>query len=294
MKMKSSLDTILLNIIGAVILGLMALFCIIPFLLVISGSLSDNSTVIAHGYSFFPTKASFNAYRAIFAMPKLIGRAYEITLLVTFAGTVAALFVVTTAAYVLSRKDFPFRNALAFYFYFTTLFSGGLVAYYIIMVRYYQMKNSLLALIIPALVNPFYILMMRNFITQTIHEALIESARIDGAGDFRIYLQIVMPLLKPALATIGLFIGLGYWNDWYNAMLFLNNEKMYPLQYVLYRILTQAQNLALVMNSNVKIDPPKETIKLALTVVTIGPIVLAYPFVQKYFVKGLTIGAVKG
>ena len=294
MKIKAGIDTILINIIGAVVLGIMGLFCILPFLLVVSGSLTDDTIVIVHGYSFFPAKLSLDAYRAVFSMPKLVGNAYQITLLITSTGTVAALFVVTTAAYVLSRKDFPIRNAMAFYFYFTTLFSGGLVAYYVIMIRYYQMKNSLLALIIPALVNPFYILMMRNFITQSVHEALVESARIDGAGDFRIYLQIVMPLLTPALATIGLFIALGYWNDWYNAMLFLNQEKLYPLQYVLYRILTQAQNMALVMNANVDIQPPKETIKLSLTVVTIGPIVLAYPFVQKYFVKGLTIGAVKG
>jgi putative aldouronate transport system permease protein len=294
MKIKAGIDTILINIMGVIFLGFMTAFCIIPFFLVISGSFSDDASIIMHGYSFIPKNLSLDAYRAIFAMPRLIGNAYKVTLLITFTGTVIALFVVTTAAYVMSRKDFPFRNAMAFYFYFTTLFSGGLVAYYIIMIRYYQMKNSMLALIIPALVNPFYILIMRNFITQSVHEALIESARIDGAGDFKIYLKIVTPLLTPALATIGLFIALGYWNDWYNAMLFLNDEKLYPLQYVLYRILTQAQNMALVMNTNVKIDPPKETIKLALTIVTIGPIVLAYPFVQKYFVKGLTIGAVKG
>ncbi len=295
MKAKLHADTVLINLIGALVLGAMALFCLVPFVLIVSGSLSDDGVVIAQGYSLIPQKLSLDAYRAIFAMPRLITNAYGITILITGTGTLAALMIVTTAAYVLSRKDFPFRNALAFYFYFTTLFSGGLVAYYIIMVRYYQMKNSLLALIIPALVNPFYILMMRNFITQSIHEALVESARIDGAGDLRIYLKIVLPLLTPAIATIGLFIALGYWNDWYNAMLFLSDEKKYPLQYVLYRILTQAQNMNLVMNaSRVRIEVPKETIKLALTVVVIGPIVLAYPFVQKYFVKGLTVGAVKG
>jgi putative aldouronate transport system permease protein len=295
MKIKTGADTVLMNLLGVFVLGSLALFCILPFLLIISGSLSDDSAVVAHGYTLMPQGFTLDAYRAIFAMPKLVGNAYAVTAFITLAGTVVALFVVTTAAYVISRKDFPFRDAIAFYFYFTTLFSGGLVAYYIIMIRYYHMKDSLLALIIPALVNPFYILMMRNFITQSIHEALVESARIDGAGDFRIYIRIVMPLLTPAIATIGLFIALGYWNDWYNAMLFLSTESKFPLQYMLYRILTQAQNMNLVMKaSNVKINVPKETIKLSLTIVTIGPIVLAYPFVQKYFVTGLTIGAVKG
>jgi putative aldouronate transport system permease protein len=295
MKIKTSFDTVVLNIIGYTVLGVMGIVCIFPFIMLISGSLTDESTILTEGYSLIPSKLSLEAYRVTFALPKILLDAYTITIFITIVGTALALFIITMTAYVISRKDFPLRNKITFYFYFTTLFSGGLVSYYIMMIRYYQLQDKLSALIIPGLVNVFYMLMMRNFITQSVHEALIESAKIDGAGDFRIFISIVFPVLKPALASIGLFIALGYWNDWYNAMLFLKTERLYPLQYVLYRILTTAQNMDLVAsNARVNVQVPKESIKLAMTVIATGPIILAYPLVQKYFVKGITMGAVKG
>jgi putative aldouronate transport system permease protein len=294
-RLKKSIDSVILETIGYVVLGGFGLFCILPFILLISGSLTDENVIITSGYTLWPRKITLYAYKAAFAMPNIILDGYKITALITVAGTVLSLFLLTMTAYVMSRKEFAYRNKIAFYFYFTTLFNGGLVSYYIIMIRYYNMKNSLLALILPGLINVFYLLMMRNFITQTVHEALIESARIDGAGDFKIYSRIVLPLLKPAIASIGLFIALGYWNDWYSAMLFVNKEEMYPLQYVLNRILTTAQNMDLVAaNAKVKIKLPKESLKLSMTVIATGPIIFAYPFVQKYFVKGITLGGVKG
>lgn len=293
--MKLSKDTLTLNTISYIILGFMGLFCILPFVMLISGSLTDEATILTQGYSLFPEKISLDAYKITFAMPKIIIDAYLVTIFVTTVGTILSLLIITMTAYVIFRKDFPYRNGIAFYFYFTTLFNGGLIAYYIMMIRYYNLQDSMLSLILPGLVNVFYLLMMRNFMTQSIHEALIESAKIDGAGDFKIFSSIVFPLLKPALASIGMFIALGYWNDWYNAMLFLKTETKYPLQYVLYRILTTAQNLDLVASSsNVNMKIPKESIKLSMTVIATGPIIFAYPIVQKYFVKGITMGAVKG
>lgn len=295
MKIKTTADTVILNLIGYLVLGFLGILCILPFVMLISGSLTDETTIITRGYALFPQRLSFYAYEVTFAMPKIILNAYLVTMFVTVVGTALSLFLITMTAYVLARKDFPFRNAIAFYFYFTTLFNGGLVAYFIIMIRYYHLQDNLMVLIIPGLVNVFYLLMMRNFITQSVHEALIESAKIDGANDFRIFINIVFPLLTPALASIGLFIALGYWNDWYNAMLFMKTEKLYPLQYVLYRIITTTQNLDLVKSAaGIKMDIPKESIKLTMTVVATGPIIFAYPFVQRYFVKGITMGAVKG
>lgn len=295
MKIKTTADTVVLDIIGYVVLGALGLFCLLPFIMLVSGSFTDENTILTEGYSLIPRQFSLEAYRVAFAIPKIIVNAYGVTIFVTVVGTALSLFLITMTAYVIARKDFPLRNAVSFFFYFTTLFSGGLVAYYILVIKYYRLQDNILVLILPALFNVFYLLMMKNFITQSIHEALIESAKIDGAGDFKIFISIVFPLLTPALASIGLFIALGYWNDWYNAMLFLREEKLYPLQYVLYRILTTAQNMDLVASdAKINMKVPKESIKLVMTVIATGPIIFAYPFVQKYFVKGVTLGAVKG
>jgi putative aldouronate transport system permease protein len=201
-------------------------------------------------------------------------------------------------AYVLTRKDFEWRNKVSFYFYFTTLFSGGLVPWYILMVKYFHLKDSYLALLLPPLLSVFNMLVMKSYMSG-IPDAITESAKIDGAGDFRIFAKLILPLAKPALATIGLFIALGYWNDWYNSMLFIQNEKLYSLQYFLYKIVNNVEAYKNILSQtggsvNVKIDMPSESLKMALTVIVTGPIILLYPFVQKYFVQGITIGAVKG
>jgi putative aldouronate transport system permease protein len=206
------------------------------------------------------------------------------------------LFLTSMTAYCLSRRDFKWRNQFSFFFFFTTLFNGGLVPWYLLLVNYLHLKDTILALIIPLLLNVFYIIVMKSFMS-SIPEAITESAKIDGAGDFLIFMRLIIPLSKPALATIGLFIALGYWNDWYNALLFISDEKLMPLQYYLYRMLGNIDGVrkaAAGSGAAITTSLPSQGLKMALTIVATGPILIAYPFIQKYFVKGLTIGAVKG
>jgi putative aldouronate transport system permease protein len=200
-------------------------------------------------------------------------------------------------AFVLSLRSFPWANRISFFFYFTTLFSGGLVPWYILCVQYLKFKeNPLIALVLPSLLNVFHLMVMKSFLKATIQDSVVESAKIDGASYFRIFIQIILPLSKPALATIGLFIALGYWNDWFLAFLFVTKEEYFPMQYYLYRMINTADALLqLAARSNISIGKlPKESSKMAMAVIAVGPILFLYPYVQKYFVKGLTIGAVKG
>ncbi|MDF2921318.1 MAG: sugar transporter permease [Paenibacillaceae bacterium] len=293
--MRKSFDEVLFEGIARVFIGLMALFCAIPFVMLVSGSFSSEEQIMKHGYSLFPRGFSTDAYKFIVESPQKLLNAYGVTIVVTGVSCLLALWLISMTAYVLFREDFRYRNNFAFFFYLTTIFNGGMLPAYILMVRYLHLKNSILALILPGIFSVFFLLIMRNFMRGTIPGELIESSKIDGAGDFYIYWRIVLPLMKPALATIGLFEVIGYWNNWYNAMLYINDQNLYPLQYLLYRILTAAQGISeSAMDSVGVVTMPKETFKLAMTVVAIGPIVLAYPFVQRYFVQGITIGAVKG
>ncbi|WP_367618569.1 carbohydrate ABC transporter permease [Paenibacillus andongensis] len=296
MESKHTLEKYVFQIIGYFFISLFAIMCLIPFLMIVIGSVTEESHIIKNGYSLIPSVLSLDAYEFIFKNPKQIVSAYQITLLVTIVGTLIGLFITAMTAYVLQRKDFKNRNVFSFYFFFTTLFSGGLVPWYILIVKYLGWKDSLLALIVPPLLNVFYIIIMRSFISSTIPDAISESAKMDGAGDFRIFLSMILPLTKPALATIGLFISLNYWNDWYHATLFINKENLYPLQYFLYKILSSIAfaNSSVASQGSVVMDTPKESFKLAMTVIATGPIVLLYPFVQKYFIQGITIGSVKG
>jgi putative aldouronate transport system permease protein len=197
--------------------------------------------------------------------------------------------------YVLQRKDFKYRNAISFYIYFTTLFGGGLIPWYILMTKYLGLKDTYRVLIIPGLMSPFLIILMKNFM-KSIPEEIVESAKVDGAGDFKIYASLVMPLAKPALATIGLFLALAYWNDWFISSIFITSAKKFSLQYVLYQILQTSEFFRSGASANVdtNYNLPTESIKLATAVIATGPVILFYPFVQKYFVQGLTVGAVKG
>ena len=201
--------------------------------------------------------------------------------------------------YVLSRRDFEWRSGFSFFFYFTTLFNGGLVSIYILMTRYLGLKNSYLALLLPLLFNVYNLLIMKSYML-SVPESLIDAAKIDGCGDFMMLFQVVMPLVRPALATVGLFIALAYWNDWYNAMLYISDSEMFPLQYFLYEQINNIQAYRKILSSAASgavaaaFNLPTQSLKMALTVVATGPIVFAYPFVQKYFVQGITIGAVKG
>jgi putative aldouronate transport system permease protein len=296
MESRHTVEKYSFNIIGYLIIIAFAALCVIPFIMIIMGSFTEESEIVKHGYQLFPQVLSTEAYSFIIKNPKQILNAYKITLLVTILGTIVGLFLSAMTAYVLQRKDFTYRNVFSFYFFFTTLFSGGLVPWYILIVKYLGFKDSILALIVPLLLNVFYIIILRSFISSTIPDAISESAKIDGAGDFRIFVSVILPLLKPALATIGLFIALNYWNDWYHATLFVNKENLYPLQYFLYKILNSItfSNSSVAAQGSVVMDTPKESFKLAMTVVATGPIILLYPFVQKYFIQGITIGSVKG
>lgn len=290
-------DRVIFDVISVVALTVFSVCCLLPFLLVLSGSFSDQTSILTHGYQLIPETFSLEAYKTLFRIPEDLLRAYGVTIFVTVTGTFFGLLFTSMAAYVLSCKTFRYRYQMSFFFYFTSIFGGGLVPWYIFNTKYLHFHNNLIALILPILINVTYLLILKSYMSG-IPEALYESARLDGAGDFTIYLRVAMPLCKAGLATVGLFIALNYWNDWYDAMLFLDEGRsdLYPLQYYLNNILTKAQALsAAAARSGLPVsEVPSEPMKLAMTVVATGPIILLYPFLQKYFVKGVTIGAVKG
>lgn len=295
-KIRQPASTIVFYAIGYIILTFFSIACLLPFLFIISGSFTLEDAITKYGFSLIPREFSLRAYKYIFASNEQVLSAYGVTIGVTVCGTVLALLVMSMAAYVLYRKDFQYRNIFAFLFYFTTLFSGGLIPWYIMIVKVLGWKDTYFALVIPGLCSAWNLFLLRNFM-RSIPDSLVESALIDGASDLRIYAQIILPLATPGLATIGLFVALGYWNDWFNANLFLTNQKMFPLQYFLYKLLANAQFLRTPTGSIVAayLDaPPMESLKMAMACVATGPIIFLYPFVQRYFVKGLILGAVKG
>lgn len=277
-------------------ISIASILCLVPFLLVLSGSLTANDSIVGDGYNLIPGEWSLEGYRTIFNNPDKVLRAYAVTGITTVTGTLLGMFLITMSGYVLQRKDFRYRNAVSFFIYFTTLFGGGLVPWYILVTKYLRLTDSLWALILPGLLSPFLIILMRSFMSSMIPDEVIESAKIDGAGDFLIYWRITLPISLPGLATIGLFLTLHYWNDWYLSSLFINNPEKYQLQYYLYNVINNAkaiQDLA-ISGVTLNVNLPMETTKMAMSIIAVGPILFLYPFVQRYFVKGLTIGAVKG
>ena len=290
-------DRIIFNVISYVFLAVLAAVCLLPFLLVISGSFTEQYAIQLNGYQLIPETFSLDAYKMLFRIPEDILRAYGVTIFVTFTGTTVGLFFTSMAAYVLASPDFRYRYQVSFFFYFTSIFGGGLVPWYIFCTKYLHFHNSVISMILPILINVTYLLILKSYM-MSIPTSLYESARLDGANDLTIFFKIAITLSKAGLATVGLFLALNYWNDWYNAMLFLDegSKHLYPLQYYLNNILTKAQamNAAAARSGIPASDVPSEPLKLAMTVVATGPIVLLYPFLQKYFVKGVTIGAVKG
>lgn len=277
-------------------IGLFAFLCLIPFVLIIGTSLTSEGSIQKHGFNFIPKDFSTFAYKIVFENPDFIVGSYIVTFAITAVGTVVGLFIIAMTGYALQRPDFAYRNRISFFIYFTTLFSGGLVPFYLLMTKYLELKNSYFAVLLPGLLSPFLIIMMKAFV-QSIPHAITESAKIDGAGDFTIFIRLILPMTTPALATIGLFIALGYWNEWYNSMLFLSSDVKYrPLQLFLYNVITSAEFIRnSAASSNVPLrDVPLESMKMATAVVATGPVILFYPFVQRYFIKGITVGAVKG
>lgn len=295
MVSRNKTGQIVLNIIFI----LLAVAAVAPFLLLIASSFSSESALAEFGYGFWPREFSLNAYTYLLKSSAKIARGYGITVFVTIVGTVCSVAMTTMFAYPLSRKELPFRYGFSFFVFFTMLFNGGLVPTYMMWTQTFHIKNTMLALIIPGLLlNAFYVIMMRSFFNANIPDALIEAARIDGAGEYKILWKIVIPLSKPMMATISLMVGLGYWNDWMNSLYYITDEKMFSIQAILNTIINNIQFLTSGQSaaaSGVDVSKlPSVSIRMAIAVIGVLPILCIYPFFQKYFVKGIVVGGVKG
>lgn len=276
---------------------LLVLACIVPFVLLVMSSFTSESALMQNGYSLFPKEFSLEAYKYLLQKGTTILRGYGITILVTVVGTLISVTITTLLAYPLSRPELPHRNVFSFIVFFTMLFNGGLVPTYIMYTQVFHIKNTIWALIVPMLLmNAFYVIMMRSFFTANIPDSLIEAARIDGAGELRILVQIVLPLSKPMMATLALMVGLGYWNDWLNGLYYLTDTRYFSIQNILNRMIADVQFLASAssVTASVTANLPSVGIRMAIAVIGVLPILIVYPFFQKAFVKGIVIGGVKG
>lgn len=276
-----------------------ALACIVPFLLLIISSVTSEDSIVRNGYSYFPEQLSLTAYEYLLSHWNELGRAYGITIFITVVGTVVSLAITSMLAYPMSRADLPLRSFWAFLVFFTLLFNGGLVPTYLIYTLVFDIKNTIWALLIPGLLmNGFNVLLVRTFFITSIPPALIEAASIDGAGEIKIFYKIVLPLSMPIMATIGLFEAILYWNDWFNGLTYVTDPSLFSIQNILNRIISDIQflsnnsNLASSANETMA-ELPSTSVRMAIAVVGVLPILIAYPFFQKYFIKGITIGAVK-
>lgn len=282
-----------------IIMMAVAIACLIPFSLLIISSISSEASIIQNGYTFFPEEFSMKAYGYLGEHWSELGRAYGITVFITVVGTAASLAITSMLAYPISRSDLPLKNMFAFIVFFTLLFNGGLVPTYLIYTQIFHLKNTIWALLIPGLLmNGFNVLLMRTFFMTSIPPALLEAASIDGAGEIKIFYRIVLPLSLPIMATIGLFQAILYWNDWFNGLTYLTDPQLFSIQTILNRMMTDIQFLT--SNSNLSAaaseqiaEIPSTSVRMAIAVIGVLPILLAYPFFQKYFIKGITIGAVK-
>jgi putative aldouronate transport system permease protein len=277
---------------------LITLSMIVPFILVISISFTDDNSILEKGYQLIPSVFSTEAYAYIFEAPMVLTRAYGVTIFITVVGTLLSLLVTAMLGYVVARRDFRYRNPVTFYIFFTMLFNGGLVPSYILITQYLKMGDTIWALIVPGLVSPFYIMVMKGFMSKIPFE-IIESAKVDGARELRIFFRIVLPLSAPALATLGLFISFGFWNSWFGALLYIDNEKLIPIQLLLVRMLQSLEyltsNSEFVNQFGVDVgNLPTLSARMAMAILAGLPMVFIFPFFQKYFVQGLTVGSLKG
>ena len=281
----------------AIILLIFAMLCVLPFWLVLSGSLTSEAEIMSSGFGLFPKKIDFTAYKILMTNMSRILNGYKISLIVTVVGTTLTVVVVSLAAWPISQNRVKYHNALNFFVLFTMLISGGMVPWFIVCRNMLHLTDTIWALILPYVANAWYIFLVRNYY-RGIPDELVEAAKIDGAGEYRIFGQIIFPLSKPVLATIALFACLAYWNDWWLGIMLVDKVEMQPLQLLLRTITSNIQFLSTAGNANAvavaSSSIPSEAIKMATCIITIGPIILVYPFVQKYFVKGIMVGAVKG
>jgi putative aldouronate transport system permease protein len=280
------------NFLIHLVLMLFSLTFLLPLLLVVSISFTDEKAIGKYGYTLIPSVFSTSSYQFLFADPGQIVNAYGITILITVVGSAVGLLFMALLAYVLARRDFSLRRPLSFYVFFTMLFNGGLVPWYILITQYLHLQDTILVLIVPYLIVPWYVLLLRTYFS-TLPTELLDAAQIDGAGEWRIFFSLVVPLSTPALATVGLFSMLMYWNDWWLSLLFINSQNLMPLQYLLYRISTNIDFLAANPQTS-GIVLPLESTRMAMAVLAIGPIVFAFLFVQRFFIRGITLGGLKG
>lgn len=287
------------NVLINIFLAICSLVAVIPFIFVIIISLTDEECLTMNGYRFIPEKWSLFAYNYIIEAGENIIRSYGVTILVTVVGTLLGLFLTGTYAYALSRKTYAYRKFFTKVITIPMMFSGGMIANYLIVTKVLMLKDTIWALILPLALNSFNVIVLRTFFKTSIPDSVIESAKIDGASEWKLFFKIVIPMALPGLATIGLFLTLGYWNDWFNAMMYMDSKEWVPLQYLLIQIESSIDWLASnkgVMGVDGVIaaaNLPRETIKMAIVVISTLPIIFAYPFFQRYFVNGLTIGSVK-
>ncbi|SFF27391.1 carbohydrate ABC transporter membrane protein 2, CUT1 family [Paenibacillus algorifonticola] len=286
------------NFLLSLLTGVIAIACVFPFLFVVIISFTNEKSLASNGYRIIPKEWSLEAYQYIFRTGEALLRSYGVTIFVTVVGTLLSLVIITLYAYAIFQRSFKYRRFFSFFAIFTMLFNGGMVPTFIVVTQLLHMKDTIWALIMPMLVNAFYILIMRTFFSTMVPTAIIESGKIDGASELQTFIRLVLPLSLPGLATIGLFNTLGYWNDWFNALLYIDAPNLVPLQSMLMRIETSMQFIMqnstnASLSTGILQDMPQDTSRMAMVVLATGPIVLAYPFFQRYFVQGLTIGAVK-
>jgi putative aldouronate transport system permease protein len=276
-----------------IVVLILGLCCLLPLLLILSSSFTDETALTREGYSLIPSHFSTAAYELIFRNPQAILRAYGVTIFTTLMGTIIAVMLMSMLGYALSRPTFVLRKPLSLFVFFTMLFNGGLVPYYILMTQYLRVQDTILALMLPYFVVVYYVLILRTYFAALPSE-LIDAARVDGAGEFRIFVSIALPLAKPALATIALFTALNYWNDWTTALYFIRDPQLYPLQYLLYIIQSNAQAMQLQSAVGVNMgEVPTQTARMAMAVLATGPAALFFLFFQRYLVRGVTLGAFK-
>ncbi len=286
------------NTIMNITLIIACVFMIIPLWIIIVSSMSSESAITTYGYTLWPREFSVSSYGYLFKKGSIVGTAYMNTIVATVAGTVLSVITVGLYAYPLSRPEFKARNVFMFISFFTMLFSGGMVSFYVTCRNILGLNDTVFALFLPMSFSAYWVIIMRTFYKTNVPDSIIESARIDGSGEWRTLIQIVMPLAVPGLATVALFSAIGIWNNFFNCMLLNDTAQYYNLQYMIYQTMNNMRFLkenAAQMGANVNLgELPSETYRMAMAVVTVGPIIMAYPFFQRYFIKGLTIGAVKG
>lgn len=288
------------NFLLNVVFAIGALTCILPLLLVVAVSLTPERELVINGYRLIPESVNLDAYRLVLGDERKVVNAYGVTIFVTVFGTVLSTLLTTLIAYPISRKSLRYRNVISFAVFFTMLFHGGLAPTYLIYTQVLHLKDTLFVLMLPHLVKAFNVIVMRTYFASNINESILESARMDGSGELRTFFRIVLPLSMPGVATIALFTTLLLWNDWFTSMVFINKESLVSVQYLMVRVMRSLQylqanpELAAAYGDNIAADIPSESARMAMAIIGIGPIVIAYPFFQRYFVKGLTIGAVKG